>query len=138
MDRRRVLQTLAALGIGTPVFQRALAATLSQTQQDDDAVTSDMIQQAEWVAGLELSDEEREATAAAVSRQQREIESVRKFEIDYRVSPAVVFQPLKSTSQPQLTHKRNPAVIDDRAPDPKTDDDVAFLPVTQLGKMLRQ
>lgn len=137
MNRRRVLQSIAALGIGTPVFHRALAASISKAQQDGEAISAEMIQQAEWIAGLELSEEDRKATAEAITRQQREIASVREFEIDSGVSPAIVFRPLKSHSQSDIKHKRIPEVIDDVAPDPKSDEELAFLPVTQLGKLLR-
>ena len=64
VSRRRALQSLTALGVGTAVFRRALA----QQASDQATVTPEMIQQAEWVAGVELTDEERESTARALTR----------------------------------------------------------------------
>ena len=57
VSRRVVLKGLGALGIGNTTFQRALAAQV--VQKNPGAVTSEMIKQAEWIAGLELTDGER-------------------------------------------------------------------------------
>ena len=53
--RRTLLKGLAGLGVGTATFRRALAAQAAQAG----AVTPEMIKQAEWIAGLELTEEER-------------------------------------------------------------------------------
>ena len=55
LDRRTVLAGLTGLGVGTATFRRALAAQAAQAG----AVTPEMIKQAEWVAGLELTEDER-------------------------------------------------------------------------------
>ena len=44
----QILKSLAAAGVGTAVFQRALAADAEQAA----TITAEMIQQAEWVAGI--------------------------------------------------------------------------------------
>ena len=49
--RRDVLNVLAGLGIGTVPFQRSLAAQVA----NQSSLNADMIRQAEWVAGIELS-----------------------------------------------------------------------------------
>src|SRR5690554_1721698 len=77
-SRRAVLGTLAGLGIGTPVFQRALAAEVERSPE----VTAEMIQQAEWIAGIELTEQERKAAAAAVTRDQQKFELLRKVPLD--------------------------------------------------------
>ena len=59
--RRQLLQTLGAIGIGSTVFQRALAAQVEQAG----SVTPEMIAQAEWIAGLKLSEEDRKSTSRA-------------------------------------------------------------------------
>jgi hypothetical protein len=55
LRRRTILKRLMALGVGTTTFRRALAAQAAQGV----AVTPDMIKQAEWIAGLDLTAEER-------------------------------------------------------------------------------
>src|ERR1051326_1556802 len=56
LRRRTVLKALGAMGIGTATFRRALAAQAAGSAK----VTPEMIKQAEWIAGLELTDKERE------------------------------------------------------------------------------
>ena len=60
--RRTILKALAALGAGTATFRRALAAQSAAAGK----VTPDMIKQAEWIAGLELTDKERQSAAKEV------------------------------------------------------------------------
>jgi hypothetical protein len=54
-NRRTVLGLLAGLGFGTESYRRAVAAQASQPG----AITAEMLKQAEWIAGIELSDQER-------------------------------------------------------------------------------
>ena len=60
LDRRKVLAILAGLGVGTAVFQRALAAQVEVAGQ----ITPLMVQQAEWVAGIELTEDDRQGDCA--------------------------------------------------------------------------
>jgi Asp-tRNA(Asn)/Glu-tRNA(Gln) amidotransferase A subunit family amidase len=131
--RRRALQLLAGLGIGTAVFQRSLAAQVEAAGK----VTPEMISQAEWIAGLSLSEAERKAAADAVARDLKKYEALRKAEVDYSVPPALHFY----AEPPQLA-PREPRgevrPIESAPPErPKTDDDLAFLPVTELSALLR-
>src|SRR5262245_27483713 len=64
IDRRVILKGLAAAGIGTATFRRSLAAQAEQAGR----VSPEMIKQAEWIAGLELSDKEREGAARSAQR----------------------------------------------------------------------
>src|SRR5207248_10728528 len=89
LTRRQVLQVLGALGIGSTVFQRALAAQVEQAN----AVTAEMIRQAEWIAGLQLSEEERKATAQGVQQILRDCLALRRVKLDNSVPPAVIFHP---------------------------------------------
>ncbi len=59
LPRRAILKGLAALGIGSATFRRAVAAQAVEAGK----VTPEMIKQAEWIAGLELTEDERKATA---------------------------------------------------------------------------
>src|SRR6476646_4487861 len=86
-SRRRVLGALAGLGIGTAAFRRAVAWQAEQSGK----VTAELIQQAEWIAGITLTDEERKAIATTVDRDQRRFESLRKVELTNSVPPAMAF-----------------------------------------------
>jgi hypothetical protein len=58
LTRRQALAILGATGIGTSVFQRALAAKAAEG-----SVTPQMVADAEWVAGIQLTAAQREAAA---------------------------------------------------------------------------
>src|SRR5215217_68607 len=75
MGRRAILKGLTALGVGTATFRRALAAQAEQSGK----VSPAMIKQAEWIAGLELSDKEREGAALLRSRQVSSTELTRLY-----------------------------------------------------------
>ena len=132
LDRRRLFQVLAGLGVGSVVFQRALAARAA-----NGGVTGEMIAQAEWIADLELSDEEREATARAVEQATREFSQLRAVKVPYDVAPAVSFQVRSAQPSPAPPNRRL-GLIESAAPKlPASDETLAFLPVTELAALIR-
>jgi Asp-tRNA(Asn)/Glu-tRNA(Gln) amidotransferase A subunit family amidase len=133
-DRRHFLKVLAGLGIGTAAYQRALAWQVEQAGR----ITPEMIQQAEWVAGLELTDEERQATAKSVQSSLRSFEALRKVEVGYEVAPCLSFQPAPWL-RPATGVRRNQATpIEWHAPQrPDSDEALAFLPVSELSALIR-
>ncbi len=88
--RRTILKLLGGLGLGSVAFQRAVAAQASE----EGKITAEMIQQAEWIAGLELSDDQRQAAADAVDRSLAGYDSLRKVTLDNHIPPALHFSPL--------------------------------------------
>ncbi len=65
--RRAVLKGLAALGVGTGPFRRALALQAARSAR----VTPEMVKQAEWIAGITFSDEERAGIARSLEQSLR-------------------------------------------------------------------
>ena len=132
--RRRLLQVLAGLGVGSAVFRRALAAAADKAP----TVTVDMIRQAEWVAGLTLSDDDRQALVGSLNQQQREFETMRAVPLPNHVPPALSFDPapwLPPSAEP-VRRTAEPAV--QAAPrKPDAAEDLAFLPVTALAALVR-
>ena len=130
---------LAGLGIGSGVMHRALAAAV----QEKGTVTPEMIQQAEWIAGLELTEEERDETARAIRRSLVQFESLRNVEVGYDVPPAISFSTSLSyrdsgrhSSGPVRRNQARP--LETAAPKrPADEETLAFLPVTELGALLR-
>ncbi len=111
-SRRSILKALAALGVGTATFRRAVAAQAEPAGK----VTAEMIKQAEWIAGLELSDEDRESTARAVQRNLDAFKALRGVEVGYDVPPALAFLPAPA-SRPSEGVRRNQATLtESRAP----------------------
>ena len=90
MDRRNAIRTLAGLGVGSVVFQRSIAAMV----QDGQEITPKMIADAEWVAGVKLSAEDRKKTAQALGRSAARIAELRNVPLSNDVAPAVHFKTL--------------------------------------------
>jgi Asp-tRNA(Asn)/Glu-tRNA(Gln) amidotransferase A subunit family amidase len=134
LRRRAVLKSLAALGVGTAVFQRALAARAAEAGK----VTPEMIRDAEWITGLTLTDEERASTAANVERSLASRQLIREFPVDYAVPPALHFHP--APAQPVSVYHRAGRVELRESAEPRRPDapeDIAFLPVTELAALVR-
>ncbi len=132
--RRQLLQALAGLGIGSAVFQRALAAAADKAP----AVTTDMIRQAEWIAGIKLSDEDRGALAGSLNRQQRAFETMRAVKLANDVPPALSFLPAPWSPPSTEPVRRGVEPIVQAAPKrPDAAEDLAFLPVTSLASLIR-
>jgi len=111
LSRRTLLASLGALGVGTLAFQRSLAAQAEEAGK----VTPAMIDQAAWVAGITLSEEERESVAGAVERDQRAFAALRKVAVTNAVPPAVHFfprrQPRRLTAAASASRsRRRPSV----------------------------
>jgi Asp-tRNA(Asn)/Glu-tRNA(Gln) amidotransferase A subunit family amidase len=132
--RRRFLEALAALGIGSAVFQRALATTADE----DKKITVEMIQQAEWIAGIQLSDEDRKALVDRLNRQQKQFETMRAVKIAHDTPPAICFNPAPWLPPSCEVVRRDAEPIVRAAPKkPDSGEDLAFLPVTALAALIR-
>src|SRR5580704_10343019 len=125
LDRRSALSILAATGVGTTVFQRALAATAG-----GGAVSSQMIADAEWVAGIKLTDPQREAVVKAFEWAPTDLERVRAIELDNSLLPGLRFAPFASPAalpDPRgYEVKPSPASDSDPPSRPDSDEDLAF------------
>lgn len=130
--RREVLRVLSTLGIGTTVFQRALAR-----QATEAAVTREMIIDAEWVAGTELSEEQRDMASEALTGGQQALGPLREVELEHGLAPSMVFQPLPDAV---ITDPPSPVKFSESAAleRPPQADELAFLPVKELAALIRQ
>ncbi len=133
-NRRTVLAVLAGLGIGTESYRRAVAAQAEK----GDKITEEMLKQAEWIADIELSDEERKATLRDLRSNQQAARAIREVEVDYNVPPCVYFNPAPwlRQSEPVIRNKAVSTFTDDFER-PESDTELAFLPVTKLARLVR-
>ena len=133
LSRRTLVKGLAGLGIGTATFRRALAAQAAQAG----AVTPEMIKQAEWIAGLNLTEEERASTVRSLSRSLSSFAELRKVDVGYDVPPALTFFP--APPRPAAVIKRNQARTAESSTSirPSSAEELAFLPVTELSNLIR-
>jgi Asp-tRNA(Asn)/Glu-tRNA(Gln) amidotransferase A subunit family amidase len=127
------LKTLTLAGAGSATFGRALVTLAG----DERRLTPEMIRQAEWIAGVELSDDERTLMLDGVEQTLAAFEELRAIDLDNSVSPALLFRTLDSA--PVAAGVRGTATPIELAAGtrPTSDDDLAFAPVTELAALLR-
>lgn len=134
--RRSVLGALAALGVGSTAFQRAVA----QQAAIRGAIDAEMIEQAEWVAGVTLPEGDRAGVAAAVARVLRKREQLYEVEIGYDELPSLRFDPEAADPDAARRASQCPAHLESCKPKPaapKADDGWSWLTIRQLGLALR-
>lgn len=88
-SRRSWLLKLSAIGIGGVTFQRALAHKAVEAG----SVTVAMIQDSQWIADVELTDEEKETLLKQLQAQSEHERQLRKLNLDVDVGPSTVFSP---------------------------------------------
>ena len=132
--RRHLLKTLAGLGVGSTVFQRALAADAEKAV----TVSPEMVQQAEWIAGIKLSEADRKALAQNLTQALREYEAMRAVKVPNAVPPALAFNPAPWLPPSKETKRGSVGPISRTAPKkPDATDELAFLPITSLAALVR-
>lgn len=134
LSRRLVLKTLSAAGIGSAVFGRALLALA----EDKAKVTSEMIRQAEWIAGLDFTDNELELLLEDLNEAVGNYEKIRAVPVDNSVAPALRFSPLRSNNEYEA--RRDTVVKPSRASSsrlPSSEKDLAFATITDLSEWVR-
>jgi Asp-tRNA(Asn)/Glu-tRNA(Gln) amidotransferase A subunit family amidase len=131
--RRKILQVLSALGVGSAVFGRALVSLA----EDQPKITEEMIRQAEWISGLQYTEAKRKLMLEGMNQALAGYETLRKIPVDNAVAPALLFFPqpnMRANARiPRPALKLNAS----GATKPSTAEDVAFSPVTELAKLIR-
>ena len=129
--RRRVLKFLAASGIGTATFGRAPAAVAAEQA----VVTSEMIDHAEWISGIDMTPEERTLMLDGIQELLQQFDGNRAVALDNGVPPAIRFDPGGSRADEGF---RDGAVVRlEGVSRPDSEEDLAFLGVERLGAVLR-
>ncbi len=139
IDRRQMLAALAATGIGTPVFHRALVSLLQEQADEKEAkVSVEMIKTAEWISGTEFDEEERAAIAKSLGDSAENWEKLRKHKLAFDDLPAMHFRPLADPPRESVPIERAPPLTEASPPQmPQHRDDIAFLPVTELSALIK-
>lgn len=133
LDRRGFMAYFSALGLGGTLFPGVLWARLNGASD----VTKEIIAQAEKVAGVEFTDEQREQMVADLNRNMEAYASMRAVEIPYDVAPAIRFDPVvPGTVQPPVRRRARKS-RPERVRRPANLEDVAFWPVTKLAELIR-
>jgi Asp-tRNA(Asn)/Glu-tRNA(Gln) amidotransferase A subunit family amidase len=126
LDRRRFLALLSAVA--------ATPGVLAAEEAKKGTVTAEMLAQAEKVAGLELTGPERDLMLSGLDGQLADYRAIREFHLDNSVAPAVRFDPAPSgmTFKGESGFRLSQAAASAASPE-----ELPFLTVTQLGKLLR-
>lgn len=132
LNRRRFLKCFTGGCAGSALMPGALAAVA----QDETEITVEMIRSAAKIAGLSMDDEELKRVQGTLANQLGTYEEIRGLELGNHTPPAFVFSPLSPGMR--LPTERQPFVTSEvSVTRPSDDDELAFLPVTHLGALIR-
>jgi Asp-tRNA(Asn)/Glu-tRNA(Gln) amidotransferase A subunit family amidase len=134
LDRRRFLAYFSGLGLSATLLPGELWARLQQAEEA--RITKEMLDEAEAIAGLVFTDEERELMLQGLNENLRSFEAIREVKIPNHVPPALYFEPVapgETVEVVRRTPRRSPAEVD-RAPADL--EELAFWPVTRLSRLV--
>ncbi|HVX13296.1 MAG TPA: amidase [Pirellulales bacterium] len=101
-----------------------------------------MISDAEWVAGIKLTDPQREAVVNALQWAREDLDHIRAVEFDNSLLPALRFVPFASPAalpDPRgYQVKAAPVLASQPRSRRDSDEDLAFSSIRQLGQLLRE
>jgi Asp-tRNA(Asn)/Glu-tRNA(Gln) amidotransferase A subunit family amidase len=135
INRRRFIEYFSSIGLGATLLPGALLAQAQEAQQ----ITLGMVDEAARVAGIALSPEAEKRIADGLSRKGgllANYKSLREMKLGNDTPPAVVFNPLLPGMRPPLARGVF-KYTQPKAARPKTDEDLAYLPVTHLAQLVR-
>ena len=129
LDRRRFLAFFAALGLAGSSLPRRLWAAAGQGP-----ITKKALAQAERLAGLEFTDEERQLMLDGLDELRQSYAELREVQIDNSVPPAFRFDP--HLAPPPAGPGRGARPWLPPTDRPTDAEELAFLPVTKLAALL--
>ena len=135
LDRRKFLAYFSSIGLGSTLLPGVLWAKVANGEE----ITATTIAAAEEIAGLKFDDAERTMMLDGLKQQEARIEALHKVALPNSVSPAIRFDPLPAGTHPPQAAKR--AMVRTKvAPRalPASDEEIAFLPVTELSELIRR
>jgi Asp-tRNA(Asn)/Glu-tRNA(Gln) amidotransferase A subunit family amidase len=136
VDRRRFLGYFAAAGLGGTLLPGALWAAV----QDAPEVKPEMVAAAAKISGVPLTPEAEQAIADGLNRRGgllQNFQALRDMELANDTPSALVFDPvLPGTRLPAGRSFLKTSSV--RPAKPRTDEDLAFLPVTHLAALLKR
>lgn len=134
LSRRQLLAALGGIGVGSTTFQRALVAQVEPAG----VVTPEMVRQAEWIAVLKLSDEDRKTVASSLTLLLRDFATLRALKLDNSVPPAIQFHPAGQYATDTPQPRGSVTLTESAAPKrPESAETLAFLSVRELAALIR-
>jgi Asp-tRNA(Asn)/Glu-tRNA(Gln) amidotransferase A subunit family amidase len=141
--RRRFIGVCTTLGIGSGIFIGALQALAQENPKMD--VTTEMINRAAALAGIEITADNVQAMKALLNTQMAAFDSIRQLHLPNSIQPAYHFDPILPGSPKPVDEsrpQRKTGSLSD-LPDtalrerPKVLEELAFASVRELGALLQ-
>lgn len=135
LTRRRFLTYFSSIGLTTTLLPGVLWAKMQEKKEL--RISKEMIAEAEKLAGLEFTDEERDLMLEGLDEYLEKYEDLRKISIANSIPPALNFNPIlpgmtfETESKPLKMSK----VPKQNAP--SNLEEVAFWPVTHLAQLIK-
>ncbi len=133
LSRRHFMAVLSALGVGGGLFPGVLWARVQQQS----TITAQMVADAEKVAGLDFTEEQRESMVRGLNRDLRSYEALRAMTIPNDVPFPMVFDPVVPGAEPPTGTSQLRTSEPGRVRRPADLEKVAFWPVTELAELVR-
>ncbi|MEE2992703.1 MAG: amidase family protein [Gemmatimonadota bacterium] len=134
ISRRRFTAYFSSVGLASTLLPGILWAKVQETDQP---INKAVIREAEKMAGLEFTDEEREMMVEDLNEQAEAFETMRSIPLDNSVPPALHFSPILP-GMTFSTEKRPMRMSEAAVPEaPSNIEEVAFWPVTRLSPLIR-
>lgn len=131
IDRRRFMAFLGGFGVA------GLAADQLWAAATQGAITAADIGYSARIAGLDFTEDERDLMLEGLDELRENYAEIRTVPLDNSISPALHFDPrlpgFKYDPGPRQFRPSHPSTI----PAPTDDEELAFLPVTQLAQLIR-
>ncbi len=133
--RKAFLAYFSAAGLGATLLPGTLWAEMSRRQATE--VSAEMVRDAGWVAGMELTDEQAQEMAAGVNRNLGNQAELWETPFDNSVGPPIYFSPLVPGMI--VDREARPFRISDTSglSRPADLEEVAFWPLGSLGELVR-
>jgi Asp-tRNA(Asn)/Glu-tRNA(Gln) amidotransferase A subunit family amidase len=139
LDRRNFLSTCSKFGLAGTLFPGVLWQMAQQQGAETPKITADMVTQAAVIADVPIPPEDRNMMLSDLNNATNGYEEIYKLHMANSVQPAMIFDPLTTTTahfEPIKRPMRMSPAIASRAV-PKNLDDVAFYTVRELAELVR-
>ena len=135
ITRRGFLRSISAGGVSSVLFAEGLSAEVKEKQSGE--LDTNVIEQAERIAGLDFTQEQREMMLDGLKEQLESFKKLREMGLDNSVYPALYFNPVPPgvTLEKEQRPLRMSKVKNIQPP--KDLEDATFWPVTKLAELVR-
>src|SRR5690348_14847487 len=134
-DRRSFLSHFSALGLASTIFPNVLWARMEEEKSS--RITKQMLSAAASVSGVTFSDHQLDHMLAGVNQHLAEYDALHQIDLDNSVAPPFYFNPLVPGTKVDRVQRPFQRSARKPASRPRSLEDVAFWPVTQLAELIR-